>query len=629
MMLFHINTNWIVGHIVKSDASQYSWIIDFSIPTIVISDPSGDSSGEDVFYTITYYDADLISLSNDEITINTTDTADGTASVVQNTDNEYIVTISEITGIGTISILIEANTASNNNGHTASFSGPSTPFSVDDGSAVSTGGGNGGGNGGGDEEEEEEDSDNEEKVEEEIVEEEEVVEEEVVEEEVVEEEEVEEEEDMHPVAPIKPTAEQIEIIIEKSESAETAEEAIIQVILPQKIIIDTHIQECSIKYPEAVFDNGDIDTDGDGLSDKTECYIATNPLKSDSDGDGCIDGDEINQMLSDPNDPTDCSLKAKLDTVTITNPQPGWIVKTLEISGITPDDTKMVTFVVIPAERKIINNLIQALISNNSIELNKAKNELGDFLEENKYFEYKNLWNIFNKLDKKSGSYEDLLDELKMLDIKPILLGTTSSFNPSSIDGGSYFEYTPDISEFNNQLYDLIATSTLIDNTKIISKAIRFSIDGNLVNLPPIPLSIANMPIEEDKLKISNIQISLDKDERVFVTGRSEYGSQVFAIWHSVVLASSVISDSEEGYFSIQAPKILEENINHKVTLYATKLVDDKIIRSENVDINFYIAKNKNIIILIGIFGSILLLLILLIVFRRRIIEMFKKKHEE
>lgn len=43
------------------------------------------------------------------------------------------------------------------------------------------------------------------------------------------------------------------------------------------------------------------DTDDDGLSDKEETEQATDPLKADSDGDGLLDGAEVNEHQTDPN----------------------------------------------------------------------------------------------------------------------------------------------------------------------------------------------------------------------------------------------------------------------------------------------------------------------------------------
>ena len=44
-----------------------------------------------------------------------------------------------------------------------------------------------------------------------------------------------------------------------------------------------------------------VDTDGDGLTDLQEDFLATNPSDSDSDDDGLTDGDEVFVYRTDPN----------------------------------------------------------------------------------------------------------------------------------------------------------------------------------------------------------------------------------------------------------------------------------------------------------------------------------------
>ena len=51
--------------------------------------------------------------------------------------------------------------------------------------------------------------------------------------------------------------------------------------------------------------DGEQDTDGDGLSDKLEYQLGTNPLKADTDGDGFSDGDEVLLLGTDPLNPDD------------------------------------------------------------------------------------------------------------------------------------------------------------------------------------------------------------------------------------------------------------------------------------------------------------------------------------
>lgn len=55
----------------------------------------------------------------------------------------------------------------------------------------------------------------------------------------------------------------------------------------------------NIVVPKPVAD-GNLDSDNDGLPDKQEVVLGTNPRKADTDGDGLADGDEVNIYQSDP-----------------------------------------------------------------------------------------------------------------------------------------------------------------------------------------------------------------------------------------------------------------------------------------------------------------------------------------
>ena len=69
-------------------------------------------------------------MSTSNITLNTTGTALGTIGVTENSSTNYTVTISGITGLGTLGISIAAGTASDKAGNLAPVSSPSTTFNV-------------------------------------------------------------------------------------------------------------------------------------------------------------------------------------------------------------------------------------------------------------------------------------------------------------------------------------------------------------------------------------------------------------------------------------------------------------------------------------------------------------------
>lgn len=82
------------------------------------------------------------------------------------------------------------------------------------------------------------------------------------------------------------------------------------------------------KKEESVFNIADLDSDDDGLSDKEEYKIGTNPYSSDSDDDGYIDSDEVkagyDPLMKDVNDLVDVDgdgLSGEDEKKYATNPQ--------------------------------------------------------------------------------------------------------------------------------------------------------------------------------------------------------------------------------------------------------------------------------------------------------------------
>jgi hypothetical protein len=127
------NTTSDDGKVFTPVASPF-YTIDRHAPTITISPPSmPGTSGQSVTYTITYSDANFnaSTLTAADITLDTTGTATGRVSVDSGTGPTRTVTISNISGEGTISISVAANTACDTFGHQAPAAGPSESFVVD------------------------------------------------------------------------------------------------------------------------------------------------------------------------------------------------------------------------------------------------------------------------------------------------------------------------------------------------------------------------------------------------------------------------------------------------------------------------------------------------------------------
>ncbi|MCE9562204.1 MAG: FG-GAP-like repeat-containing protein [Planctomycetes bacterium] len=118
----------------QSLADLKAIVIDTLSPTATISAPSASyTASASVTYTITYTDTNFnaSTLTAEDITLITTGTATGTVSVSSGTGSTRTVTISGITGNGTLGISVAAGTANDKAGNLAPAAGPSATFVVD------------------------------------------------------------------------------------------------------------------------------------------------------------------------------------------------------------------------------------------------------------------------------------------------------------------------------------------------------------------------------------------------------------------------------------------------------------------------------------------------------------------
>ncbi|NVN89239.1 MAG: hypothetical protein HXX11_01435 [Desulfuromonadales bacterium] len=122
-----------VGNAAPAASSATSFKADNTAPVISISSPtfSGTRTGP-VSYTVTYTDANfnISTLKAADITLNSTGTANGSVAVT-GTGITRTVTISAITGEGSLGISIGPGTASDQAGNTAPAVGPSATFTCD------------------------------------------------------------------------------------------------------------------------------------------------------------------------------------------------------------------------------------------------------------------------------------------------------------------------------------------------------------------------------------------------------------------------------------------------------------------------------------------------------------------
>ena len=132
---FQVRSIDLVGNIDATPAA-YTWEIDTAAPTVMIGNPSLNlaNSSQSVTYAVTYSGASVITLGAGDVSLIATGTANGTIAVSGTGADSRTVTISGITGYGTLGIRIAANTARDSAGNQAAESGPSTTFIVDNSS---------------------------------------------------------------------------------------------------------------------------------------------------------------------------------------------------------------------------------------------------------------------------------------------------------------------------------------------------------------------------------------------------------------------------------------------------------------------------------------------------------------
>jgi len=120
------------GNTASAAGPSTTFTVDNTAPTLVIGAPSSSvTKAGPITYTVTYTGAHSVTLASGNITLNKTGTANGAVSVSGTGTTTRTVTISSITGDGTLGISIAAGTASDSAGNSASASGPSTTFTVD------------------------------------------------------------------------------------------------------------------------------------------------------------------------------------------------------------------------------------------------------------------------------------------------------------------------------------------------------------------------------------------------------------------------------------------------------------------------------------------------------------------
>lgn len=107
-------------------------ILDATAPTVEIGLPSASpTKAGPITYTVAYHYADAVTLTNGNVILNKTGTANGKVAVSGAGTETRTIIISNITGDGTLGISLKAGTATDTAGNNAAGAGPSATFTVD------------------------------------------------------------------------------------------------------------------------------------------------------------------------------------------------------------------------------------------------------------------------------------------------------------------------------------------------------------------------------------------------------------------------------------------------------------------------------------------------------------------
>ena len=430
------------------------------------------------------------------------------------------------------------------------------------------------------------------------------------------------------------SAEEIEEIVEKViETEPVIEQISFQPPAPVKEVVLTCENDFNQDGIKDEVGAGNKDHDKDGLSSITECILGSNWQVPDTDGDGCSDGKEINLFGTNPTDRKDFNEKClpKKERFLITDPKAGWTLAHLDnIEGFAPKNTNHVSVYAYPVEKKLIQAFNQALDSGKIETIKTVIDSLEVFMEENEMYGYEEVRIAIEDTEEKIANFdqyqkenegENIFEEEKLIEQPIILIDGSLTFNPTE-EEDLFFTIGEGVQEMYSGVYDLVAVASLDNNQTKTSAPIRIYLDKNARTKKPAPRSIGEKNIEEtEEVSLGNIFIgdvlaangaTIEYEigqEQPIVSGDSEYGSQVYAVWHSLVLASSVIADSEEGSFAIQSPQELEKDVSHKVTLYAVKTNDEGgKIRSESVNVYFRIKSQQIQMLVLYILIALLVL---------------------
>jgi len=349
------------------------------------------------------------------------------------------------------------------------------------------------------------------------------------------------------------------------------------------------------------------DTDYDGLSDKLEVYdYKTSPFLKDSDSDGLSDYEEVIINKTDPLKP-DTDLDDFSDYVEVqsgTDPLSALSYPVDEDVNGVPDswETENKVSVKDGAQDTDGDAISDKLEFQWGTDPNSRDTDGDGFTDTEEILEYNsdplsvlspgNLANIGVKI---TNFQENQL----VADATPMIKGVAPFGYPvrillrndyghekilgsAIVDANNIFVFQS-TEPLRDGRYMLVARSLQVNKKLIVeSDPVHIIIDSSLDVAGPVPLKLDGEDVTPEVL-LRNLKISI-KDDRPVLTGQTEFGNKVTAVWKSVVISSVLIADSTTGEFLIQAPRNLGVG-DHEVWLTAVRKKDSA--QSETVKLNF------------------------------------------
>jgi hypothetical protein len=338
------------------------------------------------------------------------------------------------------------------------------------------------------------------------------------------------------------------------------------------------------------------DTDGDKLNDYDEIFIhKTNPLNPDTDGDGFNDKYEIDNEYN-PLDPTNRPEDINQNFI-----DDAWERK----YGIfNPDpDKSLADF---DTDSDGLSNRLEFVHDTDPTKVDTDNDYLSDG-EETLTLGTNPL--VPNSKDDIKIKITNLKDGQTLSSRKPIFQGVAPSgsdililarndfgheivLGESKAEQNHVFLFETPFELQNGEYLMLFKALNSGDKQVVSSTPLRIKIDPNITIQEPNPEKIDDQEITEEVI-LKNISMEI-LNSKPTITGTTETDSQVVAIWKSLVLNSSIISDRVSGQFKLSAPSELEVG-DHKVYLYSIRNSDQAV--SETIVIPFTVTGSGEVTI--------------------------------